>query len=95
MASETHTPGEWREEPLPNGQIGIRADNHGYVVIVETSGPNPDRNAAQIANAAFIVRAANSHDELVAALKAVISVADRKTVEFDMARAALAKAESR
>lgn len=35
------------------------------------------------------------HDELVAALKAVVSVADRKTDEFDMARAAIAKAEGR
>lgn len=33
------------------------------------------------------------HDEMVAALKAVVSVADRKTDEFDMARAAIAKAE--
>ena len=33
-------------------------------------------------------------DELVAALKGVIRVADRKTDEFDAARAAIAKAES-
>ena len=32
-------------------------------------------------------------DELVAALKGVIRVADRKTDEFDAARAAIAKAE--
>ena len=32
-------------------------------------------------------------DELVAALKGVIRVADRKTEEFDTARAAIAKAE--
>lgn len=49
--SEQHTPGPWREEPLPNSRIGIRADDHGYVCIVECGGPNPDRNAAQQANA--------------------------------------------
>jgi hypothetical protein len=32
-------------------------------------------------------------EEMLAALKAVVSVADRKTVEFDQARAAIAKAE--
>lgn len=44
------------------------------------------------AHAAHIVRCVNAHDDLVAALSAVISVADRATVEFDMARAAIAKA---
>ncbi len=40
----------------------------------------------------FISRAANSHDELVAALRGVIAVADRNTAEFDAARAALSRA---
>jgi hypothetical protein len=34
-------------------------------------------------------------DELLAALKAVVSVADRKTVEFDMAHTAIEKAEAK
>lgn len=34
-------------------------------------------------------------DELLAALKGVVRVADRKTAEFDAARAAIAKAEGR
>lgn len=43
---------------------------------------------------------ANAHliaaaPELLTALKAVVSVADRNTVEFDLARAAIAKAEGR
>lgn len=33
--------------------------------------------------------------DMLAALKAVVTVADRKTVEFDMARAAIARAEGR
>lgn len=33
--------------------------------------------------------------DMYEALKAVVSVADRKTVEFDLARAALARAEAR
>lgn len=39
-------------------------------------------------------QAAQCH-ELLAALKGVVRVADRKTVEFATARAAIAKAESR
>lgn len=47
------------------------------------------------ANAAFIVRACNAHEALVAALKGVLRVADRKTDEFDAARAALRLAEGK
>lgn len=42
------------------------------------------------------VEAVEAHrDALLAALKGVIRVADRKTDEFDAARAAIAKAEGR
>lgn len=44
----------------------------------------PERQRSQLEKAA---------PDLLAALKAVVSVADRATVEFDMARAAIAKAE--
>lgn len=44
-------------------------------------------------NARDVVTACNLHAELVAALKGVVAVADRRTVEFDAARAAIAKAE--
>lgn len=33
--------------------------------------------------------------DLLEALKAVVAIADRKTIEFDKARAAIAKAEGR
>lgn len=42
----------------------------------------------------FLTTAANTHHELVAALRGVVNVADRATVEFDRARAILAKVES-
>lgn len=46
-------------------------------------------------NAAVAAELADQVNELVAALKGVVRVADRKTVEFDAARAAIAKAEGR
>ena len=42
-----------------------------------------------------VVAIIDQHHELLAALEAVVSVADRATVEFDMARAAIAKARDR
>lgn len=44
-------------------------------------------------DAALIVRAVNCHDEMLAALKGVLRVADRATPEFYAARAAIARAE--
>jgi hypothetical protein len=68
----------------------------GYTIAHVFAGPvyaNDDalREIAQ-RNAEFIVRACNSFDDLVMALQGVLRVADRKTDEFDAARAALAKA---
>jgi hypothetical protein len=58
-----------------------------------SGGPTDDREVAE-ANAAFIVRAVNAHDDLVKALRTVI---DEKAPLYweqkvDMARAALSKA---
>lgn len=53
-------------------------------------GQVADRNTADI-----IVKAVNTFPDLLAALKGVVRVADRATVEFDAARAAIAKAEGR
>jgi len=51
--------------------------------------------AESIANADFIVLACNSHEAMLAALKGVLRVADRKTVEFDAAGAAINLAEAK
>ncbi len=66
--------------------------------VIEDNEHNPGQIASvsprycRAANAEFIVRAVNSFDDLLAALQAVVSVADRKTDEFDLARTAIAKA---
>lgn len=83
-----HTPTPWHVE----SDIEIWCDTGGFVAMTMTA-EQAVGTAEDYANAAFIVRAVNAHAALVEALEAVISVADRKTVEFDLARAALAKAK--
>lgn len=94
----SHTPGPWTFS---------RWDEHGYTrfYIAQQEGApyTPDysdvasmvsetvsgeRVAVQEANARLIAAA----PELLEALRAVVSVADRKTDEFDLAHAAIAKA---
>jgi hypothetical protein len=89
--------------PWSLGQNAESAKNHAVcsqVTVIATvyawgyplgKGWSPESQA----NANFIVRACNSHYDLLDALKAVVSVADRKTEEFDAARAAIAKAEGK
>lgn len=43
----------------------------------------------------MIVTLVEDKTELLGALKSVVAIADRKTVEFDRARAAIARAEGR
>lgn len=64
--------------------------------------PHAELGSIVIAKIAFVAAesVANGHlmtaaPELLAALKAVVSVADRKTAEFDLAHSAIAKAEGR
>jgi len=79
--SAQHAPGPWR-------RMGHRhiADAAGNVICEVWSGPTGIEQAD--ANETLIAAA----PELLAALRAVISVADRKTDEFDLAHAAIAKA---
>jgi hypothetical protein len=81
-----HTPGPWKW-----------SDEGAYIVATHA-----DLGSIVIAKIAFVAAesVANGHlmtaaPELLAALKAVVSVADRKTAEFDLARSAIAKAEGR
>jgi hypothetical protein len=64
--------------------------------IFAVNGPMVARTVT-LAEAQFIVRACNCHDQLVAALKGFVEYAeacDDDSVELDRARAALAAAEA-
>jgi hypothetical protein len=97
MSTTTHTPTPWYTEL----DRSIRADDgDGHVALLAGSDFNV---ATEEANAAFIVRACNAHDALVAALRELIDDADNSGVtahfkgrgfdeSIEKARAALAKA---
>lgn len=79
----SHTPGPW-DWSAEGARIVAPHEALGSVVIAKIAFVAPE----SVANA-HLIKAA---PDLYAALKAVISVADRKTVEFDLAHAAIAKA---
>ena len=64
-----HTPTPWQTyAPMAEHcQIAIESINSETIAIVELMDAKRDYNATAKANAAFIVRACNSHDALVAA----------------------------
>jgi hypothetical protein len=81
-----HTPEPWAYSYESTDQEWAVVTGFGGLVVANVNDVNDgDR---QQANARLIAAA----PELLAALQAVLSVADRQTVEFDMARAAIAKA---
>ena len=98
-ASGVHTPGPWtyRRAKYPvdgsyDYAIAAKVGGQEFCIIAEAFGrvadavwPDAEANARLIAAA----------PDLLAALKDVVAVADRKTDEFDRARAAIAKAEGR
>lgn len=81
--SPTYTPGPWVWSENGPYIVSKRAG----VVIARLAFDAPE----SIANAHLLTAA----QEMYVALKAVISIADRKTVEFDLAHTAIAKAEGR
>ena len=98
MGESKHTPGPWvAEDRVYDGtgaaviasydEFTITMPSRGMVVYV--TRPVGVSNAETVANARLCAAA----PDLLEALKAVVKVADRKTVEFDLARAAIAKAE--
>ncbi len=111
MANEAkHTPGPWRigSVSMNDGSLGITHDEYRLVIANVNNGASlgdfvtaamrgrkdfgaPDTAKTQWANARLIAAA----PDLYEALKGVLRVADRKTVEFDAARAALAKVEGK
>lgn len=78
----THTPGPWKFEGPTNT---IRSVPANYWLATMDSWDGAVDNAA---NARLIAAA----PDLLEALQGVLRVADRKTAEFDAARAAIAKA---
>jgi hypothetical protein len=88
-------PGPWKShEEFQYGRRKVYVVHNGervrrFIALVLSTG-NPDDDLRD-ANALLIAAA----PDLLAALKAVVRVADRKTVEFDAARAAIAKAEGK
>lgn len=87
-----HTPTPWRigkghcvvaDEPVPGMGGSDAIEYYGGHLIAESITTE---------NCEHIVRCVNSHEALVKALQGVIRVADRATVEFDAAKAALAAA---
>jgi siroheme synthase (precorrin-2 oxidase/ferrochelatase) len=72
--SNTHTPLPWQVEdnlPPEEGTLLIYAPNagDGWHQIVAFVGDMENVDGEDLANAAFIVHACNSHDDLVAALQ--------------------------
>jgi len=82
MGDAQHTPGPWTvgEGTGYRNQIAIEPT----IGCVYGAGENVKANARLVAAA----------PDLLEALKGVVRVADRKTVEFDAARAAIAKAST-
>lgn len=98
-----HTPTPW--EVFDNGRLLVIAPGAGWSVFEIEASHQPDRPTHE-ANAAFIVRAVNAHDDLVKALRTIVDgasadVSDTAIVigsdakaALAFARAALAKAAS-
>jgi hypothetical protein len=72
----SHTPGPWIRHDTPDYAEICSNDGHAVAMVAREADAN-------------LITAA---PDLLAALRAVVSVSDRKTVEFDAARAAIAKA---
>ena len=77
----------------------VLAESDGFTDWVASTARRQDSNREE--TAAFIVRACNSHYELLAALEACVAAFDRCTVfnadgtAFQAARAAIAKAKAK
>jgi len=86
MSQAKHTPGPWRrstDDPL-YGPVCIEGDGGQIVALVYGRDLEEQQSNSQLIIAAR---------ELLETLKEVVAIADRKTDEFDKARAVIAKAE--
>lgn len=94
-----HTPTPWRQHDSPSAVIAIRAGSQTIAHVFKHIGSAVlmDQAHEGAGNADFILRAVNSHDELVAALTFIAQSSDFNGGTFPLelqqiARAALAKA---
>ena len=107
MTNTQHTPTPWLVVPEKLGSYQIRTVDDDVTIAGTFGYGADDRKDQEAANAAFIVRAVNSHDALIEALsyleKEMAELAARKNTRYanlhfglEIARAALrlAKAES-
>ncbi len=97
MSETAHTPGPWIAVPYlsPKGKALIKSLDGKTI----TSGPMLTDD-----DAAFIVRACNAHDDMLAALRSIAGTLDLESFPTkgcmenrlgSLARAAIAKAEGR
>jgi hypothetical protein len=96
MAESRHTPGPWRVNS-GHGELWIESVKHGRVICAFEKHRTGQYTEQDGANAEFIVRACNAHDELLAACEALISQYDAPggpalTEQVEAVRAAIAKA---
>ena len=83
-----HTPTPWRRDETDESCFVIPRNDLQTVQIVCVLGEHSDvADATDYANAAFIVRAVNSHDALVEALEAVLYRQDKSKVLAALIRA--------
>lgn len=95
--SAAHTPGPWtvREQGDANSYALLTANGHWLISFLQNGEL---MTATQRANAEFIVRACNAHDELLSALQEMLATvagqydSARHCRAVDAARAAIAKA---
>lgn len=85
-----HTPGPWHIGDTNTNFSPKVYGADGYMT-ADCSRIQKRTDAEEQANARLIAAA----PDLLAALKSVVAIADRKTVEFDNARAAIAAAEGK
>lgn len=101
MSADNHTPLPWstNDHGTPNN-IDIICDDGCIANVSRWSNCIADRHSENQANAAYIVRACNAHDELVSVLHAGIALVNDPDAGEDearaferLARAALAKVQ--
>lgn len=85
-----HTPTPWKLTYLKPGRIAIHGKGGLYTVaIIEAYDINRMINAEDEVNAAFIVKACNSHEKMREALQKIADGCRVTTWQGQMARAAL------